>query len=146
MYGRAKPSVKAPRAPKNGPPPPALIRVNLNSRVSLAACNMPAVKGGGLFVPEVPDLPAYRLGDTVCLLVSLMNAPAIPVMGKVVWITPLGAVGHRLPGLGVRFADDLQAQRLRESIAMWLGDDAWPGGLTPHSHTFMVQGLSAARA
>ena len=97
--------------------PGGVIRLTIHSRAVLAACWMPAVRGGGLFVPTDED---HALADRVCLVVSLMGAPPVPVMGEVVWVTPPGAVGHRVQGVGVRFEDDDNARRLRDAIGAQL--------------------------
>jgi type IV pilus assembly protein PilZ len=40
------------------------------------------------------------------MLLTLMDeSERIPVAGKVVWITPLGAEGNRAAGIGVQFSD-----------------------------------------
>lgn len=98
-----------------------VIRVALTSRTLLASCYMPRIKGGGLFVPTQAP---HTLGDTVCLAVSLMDAPMVPVLGRVVWVTPAGAVGHRPQGLGVQFIEDAQAGILRQHIQQLLPPEA----------------------
>ena len=112
-----------------GHAPPEVIRFSIHSRAMLAACHMPALRGGGLFVPTDE---AYELNDEVCLAVSIMNEPLIPVMGRVVWITPDGAVGHRTQGIGVQFEDDDHARLLRAHIAHFLP----PAEQVVRSHTF----------
>jgi type IV pilus assembly protein PilZ len=63
---------------------------------------MPFVKGGGLFIPTKKE---YQLGDEVFMLLTLMDDPEkIPVAGKIVWITPVGAQGNRAAGIGVQFS------------------------------------------
>ena len=104
---------------KRARPAGGLIRVSIHSRAVLAACHMPGIKHGGLFVPT---REIYSLFDPVCLVVSLMNMPEIPVMGRVVWLTPEGAVGHREQGIGVQFDDDDHARLLREHIRQTLPD------------------------
>ena len=108
-----------------------VLNVSIHSRAVLGECAMPAVEGVGLFVPT--DAP-FELDDPVCLAVSLMNQPVIPVMGRVIWITPEGAVGHRTQGVGVQVDQDDNGRRLREAIALLLPDDAPEGRL--RSHTF----------
>ncbi|MBK1700436.1 PilZ domain-containing protein [Thiococcus pfennigii] len=62
---------------------------------------MPFVDNGGLFIPTTKR---YQLGDEIFLLLQLMDEPdRIPVAAKVVWVTPPGAEGNRVVGVGVQF-------------------------------------------
>jgi type IV pilus assembly protein PilZ len=64
---------------------------------------MPFISGGGLFIPTKKD---YKLGDEVFMLLTLMDeADKIPVAGRIIWITPVGAQGNRAAGIGVQFSD-----------------------------------------
>jgi type IV pilus assembly protein PilZ len=64
---------------------------------------MPFVKNGGLFVPTSKP---YRLGDDVFMLLSFLDDPEkLPVAGRVIWISPIGAQGNRVAGIGVQFSD-----------------------------------------
>ncbi len=110
-----------------------VLNVSIQSRAVLGACAMPAVQGGGLFVPT--DTP-FELNDRVCLAVSLMNQPVIPVMGHVIWITPEGAVGHRTQGVGVQIDQDDNGRRLREAIALLMPDETPDDAGHLRSHTF----------
>ena len=54
----------------------------------------------------MPTNNTYRLGDEVFILLSLMGeAEKLPVVGKVIWITPKGAQGNRTAGIGLQFSD-----------------------------------------
>jgi type IV pilus assembly protein PilZ len=65
---------------------------------------MPFIKNGGLFIPTSKQ---YQLGDEVFMLLKLMDEPEkIPVAGKVVWVTPKGAQGNKVAGVGVQFNDE----------------------------------------
>lgn len=69
----------------------------------LRAAFMPFVKGGGLFVP---CSGGYRLGDIVQVQFSLMDASTPRLIpGSVVWLTPQGIRGRRLPGIGIRLPE-----------------------------------------
>jgi len=125
----AKPSDDSPA--KSPLESPTVIRVAMHSRPLLAACHMPGIRGEGLFVPGVSGRALY---DRVCLVVSLMGAPAVPVMGRVVWVCPAQAVGHRMQGIGVQFEDDAQARLVRDHIRTLL--PAATARLPLHSHTF----------
>ncbi len=64
---------------------------------------MPFVQNGGLFIPTTKR---YQLGDEIFLLLQLMDEPdRIPVAAKVIWVTPPGAEGNRVVGVGVQFSD-----------------------------------------
>jgi type IV pilus assembly protein PilZ len=40
------------------------------------------------------------------MLLTLMDeAERLPVAGKIIWITPVGAEGNRAAGIGVQFSD-----------------------------------------
>lgn len=65
---------------------------------------MPFVKNGGLFVPTKKD---YDLGDEMFLLVKIMDEiDPVHISGKVIWISPPGALGNRPRGVGVQFVGD----------------------------------------
>ena len=67
------------------------------------AAYMPFVRNGGLFIPTNKR---YHLGDEVFMLLSLMEeTERLPVAGKIIWITPVGAEGNRAAGIGVQFSD-----------------------------------------
>jgi type IV pilus assembly protein PilZ len=80
-----------------------MLSLAIRDRNALYAAYMPFLKNGGLFVPTGNR---YSLGDEVFILLSLMeDAEKIPVVGRVVWITPKGAQGNRTAGVGLQFAD-----------------------------------------
>lgn len=78
-----------------------ILSLTIKDKAVLYSAYMPYIQGGGLFIPTNK---AYKLGDEVFMLLSLMEEPEkIPVAGKVVWITPKGAQGNRATGIGVQF-------------------------------------------
>ncbi len=80
-----------------------ILSLSIKDKAALYAAYMPFVKGGGLFIPTKKR---YRLGDEVFILLSLMDEPEkIPVVGRIVWITPGGAQGNRSSGIGVQFTE-----------------------------------------
>lgn len=80
-----------------------ILSLTIKDKSSLYAAYMPFVKNGGLFIPTNKT---YQLGDEVFMLLSLMDDPEkIPVAGKIVWVTPKGAQGNRVAGIGVQFSD-----------------------------------------
>jgi type IV pilus assembly protein PilZ len=85
-------------APRQG-----ILSLTIKDKSALYAAYMPFISGGGLFIPTKKN---YQLGDEVFMLLTLMDEPdKIPVAGKIVWITPIGAQGNRAAGIGVQFSD-----------------------------------------
>jgi type IV pilus assembly protein PilZ len=83
---------------------PGAISLNIKEKSILYAAYMPYVKGGGIFIPTAR---AYKLGDEIFMLISLMDDPTkMPVAGRVMWVTPAGCHGNRVQGVGVQFKDD----------------------------------------
>ena len=69
---------------------------------------MPFVKDGGLFVRTKES---YQLDDPVTLLLTFFEEPEIHrVEGRVVWITPKGAQGNKMAGIGVQFLSENKRQ------------------------------------
>jgi len=82
---------------------PGVLSLTIKDKHALYASYMPYVKGGGIFVPSTK---AYKLGDEVFMLLTLMdNKEKIPVAGHVVWVTPPGAQGNRAAGVGIQFSE-----------------------------------------
>lgn len=80
---------------------PKVLPVTYPDEKTLYEAYMPFLKGGGLFFATRDD---YLVNDEVILLVKLPDAPkGMPVPGRVVWKTPLEAVGGRQAGIGVEF-------------------------------------------
>ncbi|MDP2878448.1 MAG: PilZ domain-containing protein [Sulfuricella sp.] len=105
---------KAPVAPR-----PGVLSLSIKEKTALYAAYMPYLKGGGIFIPT--NKP-YRLGDEVFMLLSLMEDPnKLPVAGRVVWITPEGAQGNKVQGVGVQFGDNESGVSARNKIEGLLG-------------------------
>ncbi len=82
---------------------PGVLPLTIKDKSALYAAYMPYVRGGGLFVPTGRR---YKLGDEVFMLLTLLdNKERIPVAGQVVWVTPAGAGGNRMAGIGVQFSE-----------------------------------------
>lgn len=80
-----------------------ILSLTIKDKNALYAAYMSFIKNGGLFVPTSNQ---YALGDEVFILLSLMEEnEKIPVVGRVVWITPKGAQGNRAAGIGLQFGD-----------------------------------------
>jgi type IV pilus assembly protein PilZ len=98
---------------------PSVLSLNINSKSALYAAYMPFLKRGGIFVPTAKP---YNLGDEVFMLLSLMDEPGkLPIAGTVVWLTPPGAQGNKIQGIGVQFSDDESGQSARAKIENLLG-------------------------
>lgn len=80
-----------------------ILSLTIKDKNALYAAYMQFVKNGGLFIPTNKK---YRLGDEVFMLLTLMEeSERIPVAGKIIWITPVGAEGNRATGIGVQFSE-----------------------------------------
>ncbi len=95
-----------------------ILTLTIKDKNALYAAYMPFITNGGLFIPTSRK---YQLGDEVFMLLTLMeDQERIPVAGKVVWITPVGAEGNRQAGIGVQFSDQDNGQT-RARIEGFLG-------------------------
>lgn len=82
-------------------PKQGVMSVAIKDKNTLYASYMPYIKNGGIFIPT--DKP-FELGDEVFLLLSLMEeSERFPITGKVVWVSPKGAMGARPHGVGIQF-------------------------------------------
>lgn len=98
---------------------PSVLSLNINSKSALYAAYMPFLRRGGIFVPTAKT---YALGDEVFMLLSLMDEPGkLPIAGSVVWVTPAGAQGNKIQGIGVQFSDDEAGQAAKVKIEGLLG-------------------------
>ncbi|QEY51473.1 PilZ domain-containing protein [Legionella longbeachae] len=71
---------------------------------ALYAAYMPFVKHGGIFIRTNHK---FEFGAIVRLSIKLMEEDeSYEVGGKVVWITPQGAQGNKIPGIGVQFVGE----------------------------------------
>ncbi len=96
-----------------------ILSLTIKDKGALYAAYMPFVKNGGLFIPTNKE---YKLGDEVFLLLKLMEeTEKLPVVGKVIWVTPKGAQGNRVAGIGVQFAADQDGGIARKKIETYLG-------------------------
>jgi type IV pilus assembly protein PilZ len=82
---------------------PGLLTLTIKDKSALYLAYMPFVRNGGLFIPTHSN---YGIGDEVFMLLNLMGeADKIPVAGHVIWMTPKGAQGKRMAGIGVQFSE-----------------------------------------
>lgn len=94
-----------------------IITLNIKDTAVLYASYMPYINNGALFVPSNKG---YKLGDEVFLLLTLMDEDEkIPCAGKVIWVTPAGAQGSRVAGIGVQFMseDDSLKRKIETYLA-----------------------------
>lgn len=80
-----------------------ILSLNIKNKSALYASYMPYLKNGGIFIPT-PKI--YKLRDEVFMLLTLTDSKEkLPVAGKVAWITPVGAQGNKIAGIGVQFSE-----------------------------------------
>ncbi|MBQ0728197.1 MAG: PilZ domain-containing protein [Thalassolituus oleivorans] len=86
-----------------------ILSLTIKDKAVLYAAYMPFIRDGGLFIPTSKQ---YQLGDEVFMLLKLMEEPEkIPVAGRVVWVTPKGAQGNKVAGIGVQFTGEDEIAR-----------------------------------
>ncbi len=87
-------------------PRQGILSLSIKDKKALYAAYMPFVENGGLFIPTKRQ---YKMGEEVFMLLSLMEeTERLPIAGKIIWVTPMGAEGYRAPGIGVQFSDQDQ--------------------------------------
>lgn len=97
---------------------PGVISLAIKEKAALYAAYMPYIKGGGLFVPTTK---AYRIGDEVFLLLTLLDDPEKhKVVGQVVWIT-LAGQPNRPQGIGIQFSEKDGGTAIRNKIEGIIG-------------------------
>jgi len=96
---------------------PSVLSLNINAKSALYAAYVPILRNGGIFIPTTRT---YALGEEVFILLSLMDDPTkMPIVGKVVWVSPANAQNNRPQGIGVHFNSDesgVEAKRKIEGI------------------------------
>ena len=91
-----------------------ILSLAVKDKAALYNAYMPFVKNGGIFVPTPKR---YFLGDEVFLLLTLPDSSErLPVAGKVIWVTPMGAQGNRTAGIGVQLPDNTEGETIRNKI------------------------------
>ena len=91
-----------------------LLSLQIKDKKELYSAYMPYVKGGAIFVPTPKR---YQLGDEVFLMVSFLEDKYhLPVVGKVVWVSPMGQMGGRRPGVGVQLSEASENEEIRTKI------------------------------
>lgn len=101
----------------NGEKKHPTVSLHYANRDDLHAAYMPFIKNGALFIATSKT---FGLGDLINLKIQFMNEPKIHMsQGHVVWVTPAGAQGGMLAGVGVQF-DKEEAGQLRKIIDTYL--------------------------
>ncbi|GGD39631.1 PilZ domain-containing protein [Pseudoxanthomonas indica] len=91
-----------------------ILSLAVKDKAALYNAYMPYMKNGGIFVPTPKR---YFLGDEVFLLLTLPeSSERLPVAGKVVWVTPVGAQGARAAGIGVQFPESSDGEAIKNRI------------------------------
>ncbi|MEA2118417.1 PilZ domain-containing protein [Halovibrio sp. HP20-50] len=71
---------------------------------TLLSAYMPFLDRGGIFVPTQTP---YALGQQVFLLLTLPGeSERLSLSGYVVWVSPAGVSGRRMPGIGLHFSQE----------------------------------------
>ncbi|HSH47559.1 MAG TPA: PilZ domain-containing protein [Halomonas sp.] len=87
------------------------LSLSFKDPATLLSAYMPALENGGIFVPT---RERFALGEEVHLLLGLPDdSRREPVTGQVVWVSPEGAAGRRIAGVGIHFSPESQAARAR---------------------------------
>ncbi|GAB3346066.1 PilZ domain-containing protein [Marilutibacter aestuarii] len=91
-----------------------ILTLAIKDKAALYSAYMPFLRGGGIFV-QTPK--RYFIGDEVFLMLTLPESgERMPVAGKVVWVTPVGAQGNRPSGVGVQFNETAENESVRGKI------------------------------
>jgi len=107
----------------------AVISIAIKDKQALYMSYMPFIENGGLFVPTKKE---YNLGDEMFLLVKIIDEiEPVHISGKVIWVSPPGALGNRPLGVGIQFTGD-DARKTVNLIENKLGASV---SLTRPTHT-----------
>ncbi len=84
-------------------PRQGILSLSIKEKKALYSAYMPFVTNGGLFIPTKRE---YEMGEEVFMLLNLMEeTERLPIAGKIIWKTPVGAEGYRAAGVGVQFSN-----------------------------------------
>ena len=80
----------------------AVLSLTITDRSTLYSSYLSFLPNGGIFIPTKKS---HKLGDPIFLLLRILDSTQkIPIEGRVVWLTPLGAQGNKAVGVGVEFS------------------------------------------
>ena len=78
-----------------------VLTLTIKDKSALYASYMPYIENGGLFIPTDDE---FKLGDEVFMLLTLTDSKEkLPLAGKIVWVTPKGALSNKTSGVGIQF-------------------------------------------
>lgn len=107
----------------------SVISIAIKDKQALYMAYMPFIKNGGLFIPTKKS---YELGDEMFLLVNFLDeTEPVSISGRVIWVTPEGALDNRPQGVGIQFTND-DAEKTVQLIESKLGASL---SLTRPTHT-----------
>lgn len=87
------------------------LSLTIRDTQTLLSAYMPTLERGGIFVPTQER---YALGQEVSVLLTLPDeSERLPVTGQVVWVSPPGVSGQRVPGIGIHFGAEVRVVRDR---------------------------------
>lgn len=87
------------------------IRIKFSDLPTLAACYMPFITNGGLFIPGSRDIAA---GSRVVVQLSVPDLPPVMFSSDVIWLSPPGMPGNKPPGFAVQLPGS--ASNLRQKL------------------------------
>lgn len=94
-----------------------VLKCHFKSKPELYAAYMPFIKDGALFIATNRE---FNLGENVGLILTLMEEPEkYTIVGKVIWLTPVGAQAGMRAGIGVQFLNE-EAKDVRKKIETYL--------------------------
>ena len=97
----------------------SVMQLALRDKGALYAAYIPWFADGGIFISTTRE---FRLGDDAYVLLTLPGDPQrYPIAGTVGWITPAGAGGTSVQGVGVRFSADAHGVQVKTKIEQMLG-------------------------
>ena len=82
----------------------SVISIAIKDKQALYMAYMPFIKNGGLFIPTQKP---FELGEEMFLLVKIIDeTEPVSISGKVVWVSPAGALDNRPQGVGIQFTNE----------------------------------------
>ena len=98
---------------------PGMLSLSIRDASVLYTYYMPFIKNGGLFIPTQR---AHQLGDEIFVLLHLMDEPErVPLVGKVILVTPKQAESQRPQGIGIQF-DEKEGRSVKDRIEVYLAE------------------------
>jgi len=86
---------------------------------------IPFIEGGGIFIPT---RERFRFGEVIQVNLKIPGeSDVFDVKGKIVWITPLNALHHVLPGIGIQFIGE-NANLVKQKVEANLDKNMDMGG------------------